>query len=67
MHPPPRSEWSGPDNVHPDQIGYDLMGDTWAAAIQQAAPIPEPVTLLLLAIGTLGLIGWTWRRHGCAA
>jgi len=31
------------------------------------APVPEPSTLLLLAIGTLGLIGWAWRRHGQTA
>src|SRR5207249_244170 len=23
----------GPDNAHPDQVGYDLMGDTWATAL----------------------------------
>ena len=28
-----------------------------------ATPTPEPSTLLLLAIGTLGVIGWTCRRH----
>jgi uncharacterized membrane protein len=28
-----------------------------------ATPIPEPSTLLLLAIGTLGVIGWVWRRR----
>jgi PEP-CTERM motif len=27
-----------------------------------ATPVPEPSTLLLLAIGTLGVIGWAWRR-----
>jgi hypothetical protein len=51
-----------PDGIHPNQTGYDLMGDTWAAAIQQAAPVPEPSTLLLLAIGALGLVGWGWLR-----
>jgi lysophospholipase L1-like esterase len=34
----------GSDNVHPDQIGFDLMGDTWAAAIQQVLPHPIAVT-----------------------
>ncbi len=27
------------------------------------APVPEPSALLLLGIGTLGVIGWTWRRR----
>jgi len=26
-------------------------------------PIPEPSTLLLAALGLLGLVGWTWRRR----
>ena len=28
-----------------------------------ATPVPEPSTLLLLAIGTLGVIGWAWRQR----
>jgi lysophospholipase L1-like esterase len=32
------------DNIHPDQAGYDLIADTWAAVIQQRAPVPEPST-----------------------
>jgi hypothetical protein len=34
----------GSDTVHPDEIGYDLMGDTWAAALRQALPLPVLVT-----------------------
>jgi lysophospholipase L1-like esterase len=46
----------GSDNVHPDQVGYDRMGDTWAAALQQA--IPEPSSALLLSLGGLLIVLW---------
>lgn len=55
-----------PDGIHPNQTGYNLMGDTWAAAIQQAAPVPEPSTVLLAATGTLGVLGWAWWRRRLA-
>jgi lysophospholipase L1-like esterase len=50
------------DGIHADQTGYDLMGDTWAAALQQA--IPEPSSILLLALG--GLLIILWLRHRVA-
>jgi hypothetical protein len=34
----------GSDGHHPDQDGYNLMGDTWAAALRTALPAPVPVT-----------------------
>jgi hypothetical protein len=34
----------GHDGIHPDQVGYDLMADTWAAALRQVLPLPVPVT-----------------------
>jgi lysophospholipase L1-like esterase len=34
----------GADGIHPDQIGYDLIGDTWAAALRTVLPAPVLVT-----------------------
>ena len=45
------------DISHPSQIGYNLMGDTWASAI-----VPEPSSLVLLATGLLGLLAYAWRK-----
>jgi glucose/arabinose dehydrogenase len=42
-------------------------GLDWSAGLVFVAPVPEPSTLLLLAIGTLGVIGWVWRRGGGAS
>ena len=33
----------------------------------QFAPVPEPSTILVLGIGTVGLIGYCWRRRKLAA
>jgi hypothetical protein len=32
------------DNYHPDTVGYNLMADTWAAALRQVLPLPLAVT-----------------------
>jgi hypothetical protein len=32
------------DGLHPDQTGYDLIGDTWAAALRKVLPAPVLVT-----------------------
>ena len=41
-----------PDAVHPNQTGYNLMADTWFAAIQT---VPEPSAMLLAAFGFAAL------------
>jgi lysophospholipase L1-like esterase len=38
------------DSLHPNQSGYDLMGATWANAIQA---VPEPSALLLALVGAI--------------
>jgi lysophospholipase L1-like esterase len=42
-----------PDNIHPNQAGYDLMGATWANAIQQAVPEPGAIAVLGVALGAV--------------
>ena len=51
------------DGVHPNQAGYDKMGDAWFAAMQS---VPEPSPTVLLTTGTIGaLAAYRLRRsHG---
>jgi hypothetical protein len=54
--------------VSGQQVDYEGIFDmngylTFVGA--QAAPVPEPSTLVLLAFGALGLLGFGWRRTGC--
>jgi hypothetical protein len=47
--------------LHPNQFGYDLMGATWAKAIQ-AASVPEPGSSTLYAI--VAAAAWSrFSRH----
>lgn len=44
--------------------GGGLHGPT-SIAFLAPTPVPEPSSLSLLAMGTLGLMGYGWRRRGC--
>jgi hypothetical protein len=36
-------------------------------SLKSASGVPEPSTLTLLSIGSLGLLGYGWRRRNLAA
>ena len=47
------------DNLHPSARTHQLIG---IAALQAVGAIPEPASVLLFAVGLLGVIGWSRRR-----
>jgi phospholipase/lecithinase/hemolysin len=44
------------DNIHPTAAAHAMLGQ------QMLAAVPEPQTLLMMAVGVLGLLGWSRRR-----
>jgi hypothetical protein len=50
-----------------DGTGWQLDEPYRLAFSVSGTPVPEPSTLLLLALGTLGLVGWgRWRSKKIA-
>lgn len=53
------------DNLHPNALGNDIIGQTWLSAIETVA-VPEPSLCFLLG-GILAVFGWRYRGKKCSA
>jgi hypothetical protein len=68
---PPGGVWdwvgSGPGTHwarQQDGTAWSISSGTTSFAFELlGSPVPEPSTLMLLALGTLGCIGWAWRSR----
>ena len=50
--------------LHPNQFGYDLMGETWAKAIQAVSvPEPEPVTMCVVVATAFQIVRRQFTRQ----
>jgi hypothetical protein len=60
---PPLTDDRGPEAEMNFGTGWQL-GDTyrWAFSVS-GTPVPEPATVLLLTVGTLGGLLWGWQRR----
>jgi lysophospholipase L1-like esterase len=65
MYTPLNSDYShlmSSDNLHPNAAGNAVIAATWMSAIN-AATVPEPSTMVMLATGLAGLLAYTWRKR----
>src|SRR5262249_20181879 len=50
------------DGLHPNQVGYDKLGDAWFQVIQAIAA-PEPSSIVLLCLGASAVAVYRCRRR----
>jgi streptogramin lyase len=60
---------TGPGQFNdPQGVAFDAAGNMWVAdtnnnRLQEFSPVPEPSTLVLLAMGAVSLLAYAWRRR----
>jgi DNA-binding beta-propeller fold protein YncE len=59
-------QFRGPEGVAFDATGNMWVADTENNRLQEFSPVPEPSTLVLLCIGAISLLAYTWRRRRTA-
>ncbi len=51
------------DNLHPNQLGGDVMAQVWYQGIQATQQATEPCSLILCGLGAVGLLVAHHRRR----
>ena len=46
------------DDIHPTTATHQVLGNLMAASV------PEPASMLLMALGVVGVFGWSRRAKG---
>jgi lysophospholipase L1-like esterase len=64
MHTPLNAATDLGDGLHPNQSGYNKMGQVWFNGIQTAIAVPEPTSATLSALGAMSIAAaYAWRNR----